>query len=911
MTLRWTATALLDALAARGAAPAVIVAGEGAPVTMDGSTLAADARAIASALRARIGVQRGTPVGNPAPNGTAWVAASLGILASGGVLVPLDDLAETPQAIRPLLGSGGTLLMTTHAHLAGCGETLREAGLQPVLLEPRTDDASPWAHWEDLVGVAMLPLEEPAPGDAAALLATSGTTGTPKTFFLTHENIGSNVAALVGLGLIGPADRVLLPLPLHHAYPFVVGMLTTLTAGSTLVLPRGPTGPAIMHAARSADATVMVGVPRLYDAMAAAIETRLAAQPWPLRMLARGMLVACAAVRRQTGLSPGHALFGGVRRLVAPSLCLLVSGGARLERATEERLEALGWMVLSGYGLAETASIFTGNRPDGRRIGSAGRPFGDGRIRIAEPDAARIGEIQLRGPSVTSGYAGNPDATRASFTEDGWFRTGDLGYLDSEGYLFVTGRAKEMIVLGGGKKVSPEELERIYAAAPQIKEIAVLEQDGALVALVRPDHARLREMGATNLYDGIRVVLAERAQSLPSHERLSGFALTDEPLPRTRLGKYRRFLLRDLYARALAGHHARAPRPPTEEDLALLSDPTAAAIWSLLQQRQPGRVLDLDMNPGLDLTFDSFAWMELTVALQERFGITLNEADIAAIVTLRDLLRLAVTRRGTSPTVPAAPAIATDIDRWLAPTGPFLTAAGLLLYGLNVAAMRGLFRIRAIGLEHVPMQGACVLAPNHVSDLDPLAIAAVLRPSRLRRLYWAGDIVRLFYNGASRLFCRAVHLFPVDERHPSSAVDTAARVLAAGRAQVWFPEGWRSPDGRLQRFMPGIGQLLLRSGAPVVPVFIAGAFEALPRGRRIPRLRPITVLFGRPVDAAELLAEWPDGSDEARVAAALRERVRRLAEDAGFPVGMVDPPSRQHTLPAIGSTRSEGRPPEA
>ncbi len=889
--MRWTATALLDALAARGSAPAVIVAGEGAPVTLDGATLAANARALASALRSRCGVRKGTPVGLQAPNGTEWVAASLGILAAGGALVPLDDLVETMHAIQPLQGSGGTLLFTTRAHLDSSGDMLRQAGLQPVLLEPRADAATESLYWEELLAERPMRLEEPAPGDAAALLATSGTTGTPKTFFLTHENIGSNVDALTRLGLIGPADRVLLPLPLHHAYPLVVGMLTTLAAGSTLVLPKGATGPAIMHAAQSADATVMVGVPRLYDAMAAAIDTRLAARPWLLRMAARGMLAASAALRRHTGLSPGRALFGAARRSVAPSLRLLVSGGAKLERATEERLEAFGWMVLSGYGLAETASIFTGNRPEGRKVGSAGRPFGDGHVRIAEPDAGGVGEIQLRGASVTSGYVGNPDATRASFTEDGWFRTGDLGYLDSDGYLFVTGRAKEVIVLGGGKKVSPEELERIYGAAPQIQEIAVLEQDGALVALVRPDHAKLGEMGSTNLRDGIRVVLAERAQGLPSHERLSGFALTDEPLPRTRLGKYRRFLLRDLYARAVAGHPARAPRPPTAEDLALLADPTAAGVWSLLQQRQPGRTLDLDMNPGLDLTFDSFAWMELTVALQDRFGITLNEGDIAAIVTLRDLLRLAVTRRSTGA-LPPPPAIATDIDRWLAPTGPMLTAAGLLLYGLNLAAMRALFRVKAIGLAHVPMQGACVLAPNHVSDLDPLAIAAVLPPSRLRRLYWAGDIVRLFYNGASRLFCRAVHLFPVDERHPSSAVDTAARVLAAGCAQVWFPEGWRSPDGRLQRFMPGIGQLLLRSGAPVVPVFIAGVFEALPRGRRIPRLRRITIVFGMPVDAAELLAEWPDGAEEEQVAAALRERVRRLAEATGFPVETVESPAR-------------------
>jgi long-chain acyl-CoA synthetase len=187
------------------------------------------------------------------------------------------------------------------------------------------------------------------------------------------------------------------------------------------------------------------------------------------------------------------------------------------------------------------------------------------------------------------------------------------------------------------------------------------------------------------------------------------------------------------------------------------------------------------------------------------------------------------------------------------------------------------------------MQGSCVLAPNHVSDLDPLVIAAALPPARLRRLYWAGDIVRLFYSGASRLFCRVVHLFPVDEKHPSSAVDAAQRVLAAGNAQVWFPEGWRSPDGKLQRFLPGIGQLLLRSNAVVVPVYIGGAFEALPRGRRIPRLHPITVVFGAPTRAASLLAEWSDGSEEERIAAALRQHVRRLGEEAGFEVEEMEP----------------------
>jgi long-chain acyl-CoA synthetase len=338
-------------------------------------------------------------------------------------------------------------------------------------------------------------------------------------------------------------------------------MLTTLTLGTTIVLPGGTTGPTLVRALREADVTAIIGMPRLYEALSAAIDGRLDGRR--LVCLAfRVLLKMTGLVRRVSGLPLGRLLFAPVRRAVAPSLRLLVSGGARLERETEERLEALGWMVLSGYGLAETASLFTGNRPNAHRPGSAGRPLADGEVRIAHPDEQGIGEIELRGSSITKGYLNNPEANGAAFTADGWFRTGDLGFIDHDGFLFVTGRTKEVLVLGGGKKVMPEDLERIYGSAPEVSEIAVLEDNGALVALVRPDRVKLRQRGATNLRDGVRVILGEVAQRLPSYERLSGFALTDRPLPRTRLGKYRRFPV----ALALCASHrgrrkARRPRP--------------------------------------------------------------------------------------------------------------------------------------------------------------------------------------------------------------------------------------------------------------------------------------------------------------------------------------------------------------
>src|SRR5690606_21261363 len=278
---------------------------------------------------------------------------------------------------------------------------------------------------------------------------------------------------------------------------------------------------------------------------------------------------------RKLGIRLGPALFGSLHRQFGPSLRLLISGGARLNPNEMLQLEALGWEVLSGYGLAETASIFTGNRPGQKRFGSEGRPLGDGQIRIAkaEGDGAGGGEIQRKGTSVFSGYRNNDEANAEAFTEDGWFRTGDLGHLDDHGSLYVTGRAKELIVLGGGKNVFPEEIEKVYAESPYIQEIAVLERQGALVALIRPEMTEIQKGGNLNVADVIRVAVAEQSQKLPSFERLAGFAIAREPLPRTRLGKYQRFLLPDLYEAALAGRDRPTPAEISAEDRALLDSP--------------------------------------------------------------------------------------------------------------------------------------------------------------------------------------------------------------------------------------------------------------------------------------------------------------------------------------------------
>ncbi len=291
------------------------------------------------------------------------------------------------------------------------------------------------------------------PDDVAVLAFTSGTTGQPKAVPLSHANLMSNVEALVAEGIVGPHDRALVPLPFHHAYPLTVGILAVLASGATIVLPAGISGPQLVEAIREGQATALLGVPRLYDALLANIRAEMARQSWPVARLFPVLLSASGLIHRRFGLPVGRWVFRPLHARVGPTLRLMVSGGAALSAEVETTLIGLGWRVLTGYGLTETSPILAFNRPGRSRIGSSGQALPGVRLRIANADPEGTGEIEASGSSVFAGYrAAAAAASKTAFTADGWFRTGDLGRLDADGYLFIVARATETIVLPNGKK---------------------------------------------------------------------------------------------------------------------------------------------------------------------------------------------------------------------------------------------------------------------------------------------------------------------------------------------------------------------------------------------------------------------------------------------------------------------------
>lgn len=848
------------------------------------------------------GVTKGDRVAVLAPNGPNWVVAALAAIRAGATLVPID--AQLPdETLAHVLSDAEPRILCTVAAQADRVQKTHAAPRTIVLLdevEGRKSARGSRVAAEN--GGSPTRLES---GDPALLFYTSGTTGPPKGVPLTHRNMVHQLNVLIEIGLVRPRDRLFLPLPFHHVYPFVMGILLPLALGAPIVLPGGLTGPLLTKAARGGRVTVIVGVPRLYRALLDGVEREAAGAgriPAALFKSARGL---STFIRRASGLRIGKYLLGGVGRRIGPHIRMVASGGAALHPGVAYELEALGWEVATGYGLSETSPLLTLNYPGHSRLKSAGMAIRGVELRIdpaAHPDDEQNeghstknrseGEVVARGPNVFAGYRNLPDKTREAFTGDGWFRTGDLGAIDRRGFLHLTGRVSTMIVTEGGKHVQPDDVEEVYQAHSAIREIGILQKDGRLVAVVVPARPGSEGKGRAD-EAAIRGALDEQGRKLRPFERVAEFAITREPLPRTRMGKVQRHELAERFERAKAGKgesRKTGPMPDHEmagEDRELLRDPAVAAVWEWLAERFPHARLTPDSSLRIDLNVDSMEWINLTLEVGRRASVELGEEAIGRVETVRDLLQeISTAAKGDGSELEealGAPRKFLD-DRqrkWLEPLSPIQAALSRALYFVNRALMRVYFRVHTIGAEHLPGHGSYVIAPNHASYLDAFVIAAALDHARLRRVCWAAWTGTSFRGPLTRAVSRLARAVPIDpERAMISSLALAVAVLKRGDGLVWFPEGALSADGTLQALRPGIGILLEHHAAVVVPTHIDGAHTAMPPGAILPRPHRIRVTFGEAVTSEELEREGKGDTPAERITTGLQKRLRALARGA-------------------------------
>ena len=820
-------------------------------------------------------------------NRPEWAAAYLAILSSGCIAVPLDAQLG-PAEVKTLLTDAEADIVLHSSKTGGqlavfTGHFRKSTGRDPLLID---FDTTEYREIEKRPPAESLPAC--SRDDIASIIYTSGTTGNPKGVVLTHTNFCSDARALIDARIVSHEDNVLSVLPLHHTYAFMCTFMVPLFLGASITYPQSMKGPDMIAAIQGKGVTIVVGVPQLLGMIRNGIMARINALPVPLRFLLTKIITISGAARKKLGINPGRLIFRSVHRNFGNRFRFFTSGGAKLDPAVMEDLEALGFTVLEGYGLTETAPVVTFNPAEKRKPGSAGRPLPSVSIRIAHPSNAGEGEIEISGPMVMKGYYNRPSAT-AEVLHDGWFRTGDIGRIDQDGYLFITGRSKEVIVLSSGKNIYPEDVEKMYLSARLIKEICITgkEVDGiteSLHAVIVPDFEHAKQAAISNLYDAIKWEINALSGGLPSYMRIQGFTLRKDALPRTPFGKLRRFMIK-----AGQTEHGPGKQAVTAAEETLFADEIGSTVLNVLRSvLKKDRKIEADDNLELDLGMDSLSKIELVVAIEAALSLKLSEDFMSDIHTIRELIEKIGSSSGPRLTTGAEKTgwkeiISEEPEEQISLEKPeLIMLPSRIAYAVMQLLTKFLFRLEARGLENISASGNFIITPNHASYLDGFIVVLSLPFPVFRNLYLLG--ISDFFTGSLKgWFAKKAHVIAIDSSaYLSRALQTSAYVLRHNRSLCVFPEGGRSPDNTLLEFKKGVGILAVEMGIPVVPAYIKGAYEALPRDAAWPRFNKITVTYGTPLSARHVdFSKKPAGMDDYQYFAYLiREKVKELSQSA-------------------------------
>ncbi|MGP8051136.1 MAG: AMP-binding protein [Desulfobaccales bacterium] len=844
--------------------------------------------AVAGWLQAR-GVAKGERVAILLENCPQWPMSYFGILLAGAVAVPLDPVSRWDHIHYTLKQTRARIIFTFPK--APLSELERLPFLERLVVVGAGEAAGDrLTNFQEVLLSSASEAELPVPrlNDLASILYTSGTTGVPKGVMLTHRNFAANCQGIAQLKAIREDDNLLSILPMHHAFPFTATLLAPLFSRARITYLDTLKAEAILKCIREQRVTVLAVTPQVLQHFYQGFKRQLQRIPWPGRPLLESYLKASWRVFRFLGVNPARPLLRKFRRALGEQFRFFVSGGAKLPESLAEDLARLGFEALEGYGLTETAPVVTINPPEAPRPGSAGRPLEGVEIRIWQPDPQGVGEVLIRGDNVMAGYFQNEAATR-EVLKDGWLHSGDLGYLDRDGYLFLKGRIKEIIVLASGKKVSSEEVGQHYLEAPSIKEIFVTTDAAAekLVALVAPDLDFFRKTGEVDIFDKVKWDLELRSQDLEPYKRVRDFVLINEELPKTRLGKVKIYEAQRLYQER-AGRDYPRRRPAREEELS----PVGEMVLEVLIRQTGDAGISLGDHLELDLGLDSLGLVELLAALESRCHLKIRDEDFHGIFTVRELVGFIEEKHPEAAGAPEEEMAAWETILRTDPSPALLRHIGLeggwaaRLATQGLAAVMGplfklLFHLQVFGRERLEDRG-CILCPNHASYLDGFILAyAVPGPTR-RRLFSLG-YAGYFDVPVIRNLLKLVRVIPVDSaRHVVEAMQVSAYILRHGRVLALFPEGFRTPGGELGQFKKGVAILAKELGVPLLPVYIQGSYAAWPPGVTLPRPRPIQVIFGRGYAWEELrdrgLREAPEASDYDAISLGLRQEVLRLKE---------------------------------
>jgi len=522
-----------------------------------------ECRRIARGLLAS-GLVKGDRVALWSENRPEWMAVWMGAAIAGLVIVPVDFLATEQECLniikitraKAFFYSGRKKEFASSLSSNGVSVSLA------VCISPESENAPSDIETEynrfgkNADSQTLPPIGSISPNDPVSIVFTSGTTGFAKGVTLSHKNIIANASAAVCILNPESHDVFMDVLPLHHTYPTTCSFMAPLSIGIPTVIAEKIVGKVVIDDIKDGGVTFLIAVPLLYDKVMAAID----AGYQKLSPIIRGPLniLRKKALKEAKKGNPefGRKVFKFIRKKAnLHSLFIMVAGGGALSVKTSDFFDSLGFNIVQGYGMSENSPLITVNTPYHKRNESVGLPVSYTDVKIIDSTPEGIGEIACKSPSVMLGYFENEEATKEVITPDGWLLTGDLGFIDEDGFVHIKGRKKNLIVGAGGKNIYPEEVEAHFAGIRSILEVLVVgrkDPSGEIIfAVVVPNYELIKEdyPGKENdeafIQDLIKKEVEKANRSLPVFKKIGGFMVRKEQFEKNAQQKIRRFLYKE------------------------------------------------------------------------------------------------------------------------------------------------------------------------------------------------------------------------------------------------------------------------------------------------------------------------------------------------------------------------------
>lgn len=916
----------------------------------------------ASFFLAASGVSREDRVVLLSENRPEWAMAYFGGIKAGATVVPIDHQSSANEVENVIRTAGATAVIASAAVRERLGLKDSVEGAAVLGLTELFSAAYPAAA-EDV-------FEPREPADLASLIFTSGTTGNPKGVMLTGRNFTSLVSRLSGAFNLGERDGLLSVLPIHHTFEFTAGLLVPLACGAEIAYIEEITGDTLTEAFETGRITSMVGVPAVWQLLLRRIEGQL--EDKGLLKSAQTIQGAVNRMHAPATIAAAKAIFFPVHRKLGGRLRFLISGGSAMPPETYEAFQGMGFEIFEGYGLSEASPVLTVQTPGDTGAGHVGKPLPGIDVRIHAPNEDGVGEIIAKGPSIMAGYWNDAEATEQVLI-DGYLHTGDLGKFDEDGNLVIVGRQKDVIIDSSGKNIYPDELEDLYAGCPQVKELSIVglpDGSGEKVAcLAVPDYSQGPSREETRR--SIEAHFRDVGLRLPVWKRVKLLHFTDRELPRTATRKVKRGHVIEQLEK-LERESKVVKRGQVAEGDAWLYDLVARVC------EQPRAKVVAEARLEQDLGFDSLMFTELGAALEGAGVGLPSPEEVMSIVTVGELARkVALWRRGSTrrsrsvsrsaerplenqsvrssarsflgavldtiqPSLDRVPMLASAValarteglqflDEMVPAPKPkkeedevvesielpslVVTAGKTFLREGQRGLYERLFETKIIGKAHIPQHVNFLVAANHASHLDMGLVKHALgdQGANLVALaaadYFFSNRVRRTY------FENFTQLIPMN-RHGSlrESLELASRSLRQGKNLLIFPEGTRATDGQLKDFKGSLGYLALTNQVGILPMYLEGTYEALPKGAVIPKGRGLRAHIG-PFISYETLAAavkgLPRSEQHREVARMVEASVRKLA---GVPYETESAPPRRagaRGVERIASGHAEGLAEEA